>query len=51
MGSEMCIRDSPNAEIASYDCGHFGVYVEPLFSEVARDETAFLVQHLTPQRT
>ncbi len=40
---------APYAEIASYDCGHFGVYVEPLFSEVARDETAFLLQHLTPQ--
>ncbi len=36
-----------DAEISSYPCGHFGVYVEPLFSAVARDETAFLVRHLT----
>ncbi|MDP5065546.1 MAG: alpha/beta fold hydrolase [Haliea sp.] len=37
---------APHAEIASYDCGHFGVYVEPVFNEVARDETAFLVRTL-----
>ena len=36
-----------DAEISSYPCGHFGVYVEPLFSAVARDETAFLLRHLT----
>lgn len=40
---------APRAEIKHYDCGHFGVYVEPWFSRVVADETAFLVEHLQPE--
>ena len=37
-----------DAEIKHYDCGHFDVYVEPWFSRVVADETAFLMKHLQP---
>lgn len=42
---------APRSETFGYDCGHFGVYVEPCFSQVVADETAFLVRELAPDAT
>ncbi|PLW81366.1 alpha/beta hydrolase [Kineobactrum sediminis] len=41
---------APRGETQSYDCGHFGVYVEPWFARVVADETAFLVRELGTDR-
>lgn len=38
---------APRSESEAYDCGHFDVYVEPWFSRVVADETAFLLRTLT----
>ncbi|HEY7776349.1 MAG TPA: alpha/beta fold hydrolase [Kineobactrum sp.] len=42
---------APHSETQGYDCGHFDVYVDPWFSRVVVDETAFLVRELAPQGT
>ena len=41
-------RRAPRAEVKAYDCGHFDVYVHPLWDEVVADQTEFLVRHLRP---
>lgn len=40
---------APRAQTQNYDCEHFDVYIDPWFSRVAADETAFLVKHLQPR--
>ncbi|MBL8511042.1 MAG: alpha/beta fold hydrolase [Betaproteobacteria bacterium] len=39
-------RRAPRAEVKSYPCGHFDVYVAPLWDQVVTDQTSFLVKHL-----
>lgn len=34
------------AEIHSFDVGHFGIYTEPVLSEVLELQTRFLVKEL-----
>ncbi len=41
-------RRASQAEIKSYDCVHFDVYLPPLWDEVVADQTEFLVRHLGP---
>jgi pimeloyl-ACP methyl ester carboxylesterase len=41
-------RRAPRAEVKSYPCGHFDVYVAPLWEKVVSDQTEFLVRHLRP---
>lgn len=36
----------PKGEVASFDAGHFEVYVPPLFDDVAACEASFLSRHL-----
>lgn len=36
----------PRAELRHYDCGHFDVYVPPLFETVVADQLDFLHRHL-----
>lgn len=36
----------PRAELRHYDCGHFDVYVPPLFETVVADQLSFLQRHL-----
>lgn len=42
-------RRAPRAEVKAYACGHFDVYVTPLWEKVVADQTEFLVRHLGPQ--
>jgi dienelactone hydrolase len=42
-------RHAPRAEVNVYPCGHFDVYVPPLWETVVADQTAFLVRHLKPE--
>lgn len=39
---------APCAEVKSYECGHFDVYIGSLWEEIVADQTAFLVRHLQP---
>lgn len=41
-------RHAPQAEVKSYACGHFDIFVPPLWDEVVAAETEFLVRHLKP---
>lgn len=41
-------RLAPKGETKSYDCGHFDVYLPPLWETVVSDQTEFLVRHLKP---
>lgn len=41
-------RRAPRAEVKTYPCGHFDVYVSPLWEKVVADQTEFLVRHLRP---
>jgi pimeloyl-ACP methyl ester carboxylesterase len=41
-------RRAPRAEVKSYACGHFDVYVAPLWQRVVSDQVDFLVRHLRP---
>jgi fermentation-respiration switch protein FrsA (DUF1100 family) len=41
-------RRAPRAEVKAYACGHFDVYVAPLWEKVVADQTEFLVRHLRP---
>ena len=42
-------RRAPRAEVRSYPCGHFDVYVGSLWEKVVADQTEFLVRHLKPR--
>jgi pimeloyl-ACP methyl ester carboxylesterase len=37
---------APKGELRRYDCGHFGVYLEPWFDRVVADQVDFLRRHL-----
>lgn len=37
---------APHAEVRSYPCGHFDIYLPPHFDSVVADQRAFLRQHL-----
>lgn len=37
---------APQAEVKSYQCGHFDVYLEPFWAAVVADQVAFLRRHL-----
>jgi fermentation-respiration switch protein FrsA (DUF1100 family) len=39
---------APHAEVATYDCGHFDPYVQPLWNEIVADQIEFLARHLHP---
>ncbi|WP_372764283.1 alpha/beta hydrolase [Litorivivens sp.] len=39
---------APRAEVKSYPCGHFDVYVSPLWEKVIDDQIEFIVRHLQP---
>lgn len=39
-------RRAPCAEVKSYPCGHFDLYVSPLWERVVSDQVEFLRQHL-----
>lgn len=41
-------RRAARAEVKTYPCGHFDVYVSPLWDRVIADQTEFLVRHLQP---
>jgi uncharacterized protein len=41
-------RRARHAEVKAYSCGHFDVYVKPLWGKVVADQTEFLVRHLRP---
>ena len=38
---------APKGELKTYDCGHFGVYLDPEFDRVVSDQIEFLRHHLT----
>ena len=40
---------APCAEIQSYQCKHFDVYLEPMWKQLARDQRDFLIKHLKPR--
>jgi dienelactone hydrolase len=40
---------APRAEVKSYACGHFDIYVPPHWEQVVSDQTEFLVRHLMSQ--
>ena len=35
-------------EVKAYPCGHFDVYLPPLWDQVVADQTEFLLRHLAP---
>ena len=37
---------APRGELKTYDCGHFGVYLDPEFERVVSDQIEFLERHL-----
>jgi len=37
---------APRAETKAYECGHFEVYVAPVWDQVVADQTEFLIRHL-----
>lgn len=37
---------APKGELKTYDCGHFGVYLDPEFDRVVADQVEFLGRHL-----
>lgn len=39
-------RRAPHAEVKTYPCGHFDVYLPPLWDKVVGDQVEFLVRHL-----
>ena len=39
---------APRAEVKTYACGHFDVYMAPLWEKVVADQTEFLVRLLKP---
>ncbi|CAG2141549.1 Quorum-quenching protein AidA [Cupriavidus yeoncheonensis] len=41
---------TPRAEVKTYPCGHFGLYMGPLWERAVADQTDFLVRHLHPGR-
>lgn len=41
-------RRAQHAEVKAYSCGHFDMYVKPLWDKVVADQTEFLVRHLRP---
>ncbi len=41
-------KRAPHAEVKSYPCGHFDVYLPPLWDKVVADQTEFLQRHLKP---
>jgi fermentation-respiration switch protein FrsA (DUF1100 family) len=41
-------RTAVLAEVRSYDCGHFDLYVPPLFERAVADQASFLQRHLKP---
>ena len=41
-------RRAPRAEVKSYACGHFDVYVSPWWEPVVADQIEFLTKHLLP---
>lgn len=41
---------APKGELKTYDCGHFGVYLEPQFERVVEDQVEFLGRHLLGAR-
>jgi uncharacterized protein len=38
--------EAPRGEVKSYDCGHFGVYLDPTYEQVVTDQVAFLHKNL-----
>lgn len=42
-------RLAPQAEVKTYPCGHFDVYISPLWEKIIADQTEFLVRHLRPR--
>ncbi len=47
---ERLVAQVPLGRLKIFDTGHFGVYKEPLFDEVANLEADFLVEHLLASR-
>jgi fermentation-respiration switch protein FrsA (DUF1100 family) len=43
-------RRAPRGEVKAYRCGHFDVYLPPLWDQVVADQTEFLVRHLGPHK-
>ena len=41
-------RSAPRGEVKTYPCGHFDVYLPPLWDQVVADQTEFLLRHLVP---
>lgn len=39
-------KRAPKSEVKDYACGHFDVYVEPLWEQVVSEQTEFLARHL-----
>lgn len=37
---------APHAQLVSYKCGHFDMYVEPLFEQVVGEQIAFLKRNV-----
>lgn len=46
--SHEAARRARRAEVKSYPCGHFDVYVAPVWERAVADQTEFLVRHLRP---
>jgi pimeloyl-ACP methyl ester carboxylesterase len=40
------VMKAPQGKLITYKCGHFDVYVPPLFTQVVRDQLTFLDYHL-----
>jgi fermentation-respiration switch protein FrsA (DUF1100 family) len=48
-GAHEAALRAPRAEVKSYQCGHFDVYVQPHWEQIVSDQTDFLVRHLQLQ--
>jgi fermentation-respiration switch protein FrsA (DUF1100 family) len=48
-GAHDAARRAPRAEVGSYACGHFDVYVQPHWEQIVSDQTEFLARHLQVQ--
>jgi len=48
--AEAAARRAAHAEVKTYPCGHFDVYVGALWEKLVADQAEFLVRHLLPQQ-
>lgn len=46
MPAVKAVMKAPRSKLITYKCGHFDVYVPPLFNQVVEDQLAFLKHHL-----